>query len=247
MVERVEAEADAFEAGGAKFANVVKTTIFLTDMADFAAVKDQLSATPGSFWTDGTTLYVHPFASTDPRTDGKRYERSCDFAGAAVVAHRLFEVVRTRVDIWLDPWSVYEGRGYQPAQAMFSFANGGTAGTGLGMGSPNKIPAASTDYIFAAVGEELGMIGATAVLIAFLLIIGAGLRIAVRADRDVEKLLLGTCAELGVAFVPFALFIGVSMSITAFPVLARILRGERIQHPATLPTFSRPANTSIVA
>ena len=111
------------------------------------------------------------------------------FAGAAVVAHRLFEVVRTRVDIWLDPWSVYEGRGYQPAQAMFSFANGGTVGTGLGMGSPNKIPAASTDYIFAAVGEELGMIGATAVLIAFLLIIGAGLRIAVRADRDVEKLL----------------------------------------------------------
>ena len=111
------------------------------------------------------------------------------FAVAAYAAWRLFEVVQTRVDIWLDPWSQYEGRGYQPAQAMFAFANGGTAGTGLGMGSPNKIPAASTDYIFAAIGEELGLVGATAVMIAFLLMIGAGMRIAIRADRPFEKLL----------------------------------------------------------
>jgi len=111
------------------------------------------------------------------------------FAVAAYVAHQMFGVVQERVDIWLDPWSQYEGKGYQAAQAMFAFANGGTGGTGLGMGSPNKIPAASTDYIYAAIGEELGLVGATAVLIAFLLIIGAGLRIAMRADRPFEKLL----------------------------------------------------------
>ena len=111
------------------------------------------------------------------------------FAGAAVVAYRLFEVVRTRVQVMIDPWSQYQGKGYQPAQAMFAFANGGTGGTGLGMGSPNKIPAASTDYIFAAVGEEMGLIGATAVLIAFLLLIGAGMRVAIRAERTFEKLL----------------------------------------------------------
>ena len=58
----------------------------------------------------------------------------------------------------------YEGKGYQIVQAMFAFANGGIGGTGLGLGSPNKIPAVKTDFIFAAIGEELGLFGATAVL-----------------------------------------------------------------------------------
>jgi len=111
------------------------------------------------------------------------------FALAAVIAYQQFAVVQTRVSVWIDPWSQYQGKGYQIVQAMFAFANGGTGGTGLGLGSPTKIPAAKTDYIFAAVGEEMGLIGATAVLIAFLLLIGAGLRIAVRADRPFEKLL----------------------------------------------------------
>ncbi len=111
------------------------------------------------------------------------------FSGAAYVAWRLFDVVQTRVDIWRDPWSQYAGKGYQPAQAMFAFANGGTGGTGLGMGSPNKIPAASTDYVYAATGEEMGLVGATAIIIAFLLLLGAGLRVAIRADRPFEKLL----------------------------------------------------------
>ena len=111
------------------------------------------------------------------------------FSGAAYVAWKLFDVVQVRVDIWLDPWSRYEGKGYQPAQAMYAFANGGLGGTGLGLGSPNKIPAASTDYVYAAIGEELGLVGATAVIIAFLLLLGAGLRIATRAERPFEKLL----------------------------------------------------------
>ncbi|MGB8861188.1 MAG: FtsW/RodA/SpoVE family cell cycle protein, partial [Ilumatobacteraceae bacterium] len=97
------------------------------------------------------------------------------FSGAAYIAWRLFDVVQTRVAIWRDPWSQYEGKGYQPAQAMFAFANGGTGGTGLGLGNPSKIPAASTDYVYAAIGEEMGLIGATAVIIAFLLLLGAGL------------------------------------------------------------------------
>ena len=60
---------------------------------------------------------------------------------------------------------------------------------GLGLGSPNKIPVAKNDFIFAAIGEELGLLGTTAVLIGFLLMIGGGLRIATRADRAFEKLL----------------------------------------------------------
>lgn len=111
------------------------------------------------------------------------------FAGAAYVAWRLFSNVQTRVAIWLDPWPQYEGRGYQIIQAMFALSNGGIEGTGLGLGSPNKIPEVKNDFIFAAIGEELGLFGATAVLIAFVLIIGAGLRIAIRAERPFEKIL----------------------------------------------------------
>jgi peptidoglycan glycosyltransferase len=111
------------------------------------------------------------------------------FAGAAYVAWRTFGNVQTRVAIWLDPWPQYEGRGYQIVQAMFALSNGGIDGTGLGLGSPNKIPEVKNDFIFAAIGEELGLMGATAVLIAFMLIIGAGLRIAMRAERPFEKIL----------------------------------------------------------
>ena len=125
------------------------------------------------------------------------------FSAAAYLAYHLFAVVQVRVHVWLDPWSLYQGKGYQIVQAMFAFANGGTGGTGLGLGSPTKIPAAKTDYIFAAIGEELGMFGATAVLIAFLLIIGAGLRIAIRADRPFDKLLaIGLTTTVGMqAFI----------------------------------------------
>jgi len=111
------------------------------------------------------------------------------FAGAAYTAYRLFDNVQTRVSIWTDPWSDYEGKGYQLAQSMFALANGGTAGTGLGLGSPNKIPEVKNDFIFAAIGEELGLFGATGVLISFVLIIGAGFRVAIRTDRPFEKIL----------------------------------------------------------
>ena len=111
------------------------------------------------------------------------------FAGAAFVAWKTFANVQTRVTIWRDPWPYYEGRGYQIIQSMFALANGGVGGTGLGLGSPNKIPEVKNDFIFAAIGEELGLIGATGILIAFLLIIGAGLRIAIRAERPFEKIL----------------------------------------------------------
>jgi cell division protein FtsW (lipid II flippase) len=111
------------------------------------------------------------------------------FSGAAYVAWRLFDHVKTRVAIWRNPWPQYQGKGYQIVQAMFAFANGGTGGTGLGLGSPEKIPVAKTDFIFAAIGEELGLLGTTAILIGFLLMIGGGLRIAIRSDRPFEKLL----------------------------------------------------------
>ena len=81
-------------------------------------------------------------------------------------------------------------RAARPCRRCSPSPNGGLAGTGLGQGAPNKIPAVQNDYIFAAIGEELGLLGATAViLMAFMLIVGSGLSIATRAERPFEKLL----------------------------------------------------------
>ena len=111
------------------------------------------------------------------------------FAVGAVIAYNMFDHVRDRVEIWLDPWSQYSGKGYQVVQGMFAFGAGGYTGSGLGKGFPTRIPAAQNDFIFAAIGEELGLLGCTAILAAFVLLIGAGLRTASRTQRPFEQLL----------------------------------------------------------
>ena len=121
------------------------------------------------------------------------------FALAAVAAHNMFGHVRTRVRVWLDPWPEYTGKGYQPIQALWGYAEGGLTGTGLGRGTPLTVPAAHTDFIFTTVAEELGFVGAAAVLAAFALLVGAGMRTALRTNRDFEKLLAaGLTTILGV-------------------------------------------------
>ncbi|HEX7165662.1 MAG TPA: FtsW/RodA/SpoVE family cell cycle protein [Acidimicrobiales bacterium] len=111
------------------------------------------------------------------------------FVVGATIAYNSFEHVRSRVAIWLDPFEDVGGRGFQLVQSLFAFGSGGVAGRGLSLGSPNKIPAVTTDFIFAAIGEELGLVGTTAIVVAFLLMVGVGLRIAMNARNDFEKLL----------------------------------------------------------
>jgi cell division protein FtsW (lipid II flippase) len=125
------------------------------------------------------------------------------FSAGAFLSWRAFAHVQERVDIWIHPFADASGKGYQVVQATFALAWGGIAGTGLGLGNPGRIPAASTDFIFAAIGEELGLLGSAAVVIAFLLMVGAGLRIALRADSPFETLLAtGLTTILGVqAFI----------------------------------------------
>jgi cell division protein FtsW (lipid II flippase) len=121
------------------------------------------------------------------------------FAGGAVFAHSQFTHVEDRVAIWLDPWEDPKGDGFQIVESQFAFSAGGVTGTGINLGSPNRIPLAETDFIFAAIGEELGLVGATGVLVAFLLMIGAGLRIALRTEIPFERLLAtGLTVLLGV-------------------------------------------------
>ena len=114
------------------------------------------------------------------------------------LAGRIFEHVNTRMVIWLDPWSHRESLGYQIVQALYAFASGGVLGTGLDLGSPRYIPAVHTDFVIAAIGEELGLAGTLAVLNLFVLMIVRGFLIAVRAGSGFTMLLAaGLSSVLG--------------------------------------------------
>jgi cell division protein FtsW (lipid II flippase) len=125
------------------------------------------------------------------------------FALGAYISYRTFGHVQTRIENWLDPWQDPRGRGYQAIQAQFAFAGGGLTGAGPGSGRPTLIPEVVTDYQFAAIGEELGLLGSSAIVVSYLLLAGSGLRVARRAAQPFEKLLAtGLTALLSVqAFI----------------------------------------------
>jgi cell division protein FtsW (lipid II flippase) len=113
------------------------------------------------------------------------------FAAGAFFAATQFAHVAPRIEVWLDPWrpEVIRGDAYQIVQATYALAQGGLTGTGLGLGNPERVPVVTTDSIFAAIGEELGLVGGTAVLVCFLLLVGSALRLAVVAEQPFEKAL----------------------------------------------------------
>ena len=116
-----------------------------------------------------------------------------------VVAYRLFGYIRARIDIWLHPFAHAQDAGYQTAQALYAVAHGSVFGAGFGYGFPGYIPAVHTDFVFAAVAEELGMSGAFALIALYLLLVFSGLRIALRQSTDFTVLLaLGCTAVLAI-------------------------------------------------
>lgn len=103
-------------------------------------------------------------------------------------AYLFYTHVQVRIHTWIDPWADFDGRGYQLGQSLFSLAAGGIVGKGLGMGEPWHIPAAHTDFIFPSLAEELGLAGALAILGLYIVLIGRGLRIALRATGEFAQL-----------------------------------------------------------
>ncbi len=121
------------------------------------------------------------------------------FAFGSVVALKIIGHAESRVQGWLDPWPHASTTGYQIVQGWFAIAAGGLFGEGPGQSNASHLPEASTDLIFAVIADELGLIGASALLIGYLLMVGTGLRIAIRCDRPFEKLLAtGLSLILGV-------------------------------------------------
>jgi peptidoglycan glycosyltransferase len=132
------------------------------------------------------------------------------FGVAAYGAWTQFAHVQTRVSTWINPWPEAQDRGLQVVQTWYALAWGGVAGTGIGLGRPDRVPVVESDFIFAAIGEELGLLGGTAVLVCYLLFVGSGLRIAIQAEHPFEKLLAAGLTAL--------------IGMQSFVILAGVLR-----------------------
>jgi len=130
--------------------------------------------------------------------------------GGAAAAAVLFDHVQRRIVAWIEPFEHYQDEGYQIAQGIFALGTGSLTGSGPGLGRPDLIPNADTDFIFAAVGEELGFAGTIAILAIYAIFVAVGLGISFRS-RDVFRKLLAA----GLTFV---------MAVQVFLIVGGVLR-----------------------
>ncbi len=113
--------------------------------------------------------------------------------GAAVLGYKMFAHVKKRVAIWLNPWSDYENSGFQIVQSLMAIASGGLFGVGLGLGSPKTIPVYYTDFIFAVICEQFGVIFGLCVLLMYVAMIWRGATTAMAARTSFHGLLAMGC------------------------------------------------------
>jgi cell division protein FtsW (lipid II flippase) len=123
------------------------------------------------------------------------------FVGGAFAAYGLggtiggpFANFHQRADIWLDPFADPDDRGYQLVQSLLGLGTGGLFGAGPGLGQPNLVPEVRNDFIFAGMGEEIGLFGLTALLVVYLVIVERGLRAALGVRDSFGKLFAGGLA-----------------------------------------------------
>ena len=108
---------------------------------------------------------------------------------AACMLYKMFGHVRLRVSVWLDPFADAQDSGYQIVQSLYSLADGGMFGVGIGRGMCDYIPYVESDFIFSAIAEETGLLGASAILLLYLCLAVRGVAIAARAKSDVSSLI----------------------------------------------------------
>jgi cell division protein FtsW (lipid II flippase) len=121
------------------------------------------------------------------------------FVAGVFAAFHLFSHVRSRTELWLDPWSHASGSGYQLVQGLIALGVGGVGGQGLGQGHPGFVPVVTTDFILSALGEELGLAGIACLLALLIFLVFRGLSVAISAQDGFEKLLAaGLMATLAI-------------------------------------------------
>ncbi len=118
---------------------------------------------------------------------------------ALVIGYFSIDIINIRVEGWLDPWADPSGKSYQIVQSLLAVANGGIIGRGIGIGSPLLVPVAISDFIFAAIAEETGLVGTIGLLALIWLILSRGLIASLRAaDAFRRYLAAGIVTYLGI-------------------------------------------------
>ncbi|GAA1366378.1 FtsW/RodA/SpoVE family cell cycle protein [Brevibacterium luteolum] len=139
------------------------------------------------------------------------------FTAGALIASRIFSHVQQRLDGWLDALNpdMYNreiGGSYQLVQGLFGMAKGGLTGAGLGNGRPHIVPYAESDFIYASLGEELGLVGMFAILLLYVVLFERGMKIAQQL-RDGFGTLLATGLSFTIALQCFIVIGGVTRLI----------------------------------
>lgn len=134
-------------------------------------------------------------------------------AGASVIAFKLFSHVKTRVEAWINPWPIIDGKGYQITQSLFAIGTGGLFGSGLFMGLPDDIPVVEQDFIISAICEELGTFFAICIVLISLCIFIICIRISLNCKDEFYKL---TTAALACTY-GFQIFLTVGGAIKLIP------------------------------
>lgn len=108
---------------------------------------------------------------------------------AGLVGYFMIDLVRLRIDAWINPWLDPSGRAYQIVQSLLSVANGGIIGRGPGLGSPTLVPISHSDFIFTAIAEESGLVGVIGLLVILALLVSRGMHAALMASDRFRRLL----------------------------------------------------------
>ncbi len=135
-------------------------------------------------------------------------------AAGAYASYLAFDHVRARVAVWLDPWATYSSSGYQIAQGLMAIASGGLWGVGFGLGSPTLIPAYRTDYVFAVICEEFGILFGVGVIALYALMVVRGAMIALASEERFSSL----CALGGASLIAVQTFIIIGGVIKLIPL-----------------------------
>lgn len=127
------------------------------------------------------------------------------FTISGIAGFFLFDHVRVRFEIWINPWKYIDNKGYQITQSLFAIATGGFFGTGIGRGHPDFIPEVHTDFIFSAICEEMGIFTGIGIIMLFLILVYRGFKIAINQRNKFFRIVaLGISILFGIqSFIIF--------------------------------------------
>ncbi len=180
--------------------------------------------------------------------------------GLAVLSYFYIDIVRIRIDAWVDPFGDPSGASYQVLQSMIAIAEGGTFGSGPGLGSPSLVPVSLSDFVFAAISEEFGLLGSLVIISLFIILIYRTILSIVTTKHTFDRYLaLGLAFYFGIqssliiggnigllpltgVTLPFVSYGGSSLVVSFFAALLLLVISNRSEnmHPSEDPHQRRP-------